>query len=113
MEQAFAKSGRRRAANEFRRSACVFVASKRSRGTPLRHMDCATKADWVCEGTMENRADGIVARGDLMADEGAFCLFHAHEPIDLLPNDEGKKLSQHGLAMPPPGQQSKPASMWF
>jgi hypothetical protein len=97
MEQAFAKSGRRRAANEFRRSACVFVASKRSRGTPLRHMDCATKTDWVCEGTMENRADGIVARGDLMADEGAFCLFHAHEPIDLLPNDEGKNFRNTDL----------------
>lgn len=24
-----------------------------------------------------------------MADEGAFCLWHAHEPVDLLPNDEG------------------------
>merc|ERR1711988_1446288 len=97
MEQAFAKSSRRRAANEFRRSACVFVAAKRSKGPALRHMDCATKADWVCEGMMENKGDGIVAQGDLMADEGAFCLFHAHEPIDLLPNDEGKNFRNTDL----------------
>jgi hypothetical protein len=97
MEQAFAPSSRRRAANEFRRSACVFVAAKKSKGPALRHMDCATKADWVCEGTLENRGDNIVAQGDLMADEGAFCLFHAHEPIDLLPNDEGKNFRNTDL----------------
>merc|ERR1712178_182300 len=54
-------------------------------------------ADWVCEGTLENKAGDIVAQGDLMADEGAFCLFHAHEPIDLLPNDEGKNFRNTDL----------------
>merc|ERR1712054_204037 len=70
---------------------------KRDGGPALRHMDCATKADWVCEGMMENKGDGIVAQGDLMADEGAFCLFHAHEPVDLLPNDEGKNFRNTDL----------------
>merc|ERR1712167_291246 len=46
--------------------------------------------DWVCEGTLANPPTGqAIVQGDLMADEGAFCLFHAHEPLDLLPNDEG------------------------
>jgi len=32
-----------------------------------------------------------------MADEGAFCLFHAHEPVDLLPNDEGTNFKNTDL----------------
>merc|ERR1719399_1331165 len=60
-------------------------------------MHCEVKADWVCEGTLENKAGDVVAQGDLMADEGAFCLFHAHEPVDLLPNDEGKNFRNTDL----------------
>merc|ERR1719456_1261818 len=81
---------RRRRANDFRRHACVYVASRRRKGPVLLPMDCATKANWVCEGTLANPPNGqAIVQGDLKADEGAFCLWHAHEPVDLLPNDEG------------------------
>lgn len=49
---------------------------------------------------MSNPANGQVivpVKGDLMADEGAFCLFHAHEPLDLLPNDEGNNFRNTDL----------------
>merc|ERR1712054_504438 len=38
-----------------------------------------------------------VVQGDLKADEGAFCLWHAHEPLDLLPNDEGNNFRNTDL----------------
>merc|ERR1711907_277520 len=81
---------RRRRAGSFRRGGCIMVASSRRSGRVLRSMDCAAKSDWVCEGTLANPPTGqAIVQGDLKADEGAFCLWHAHEPVDLLPNDEG------------------------
>lgn len=64
----------------------------------LQPMDCSTKMDWACEGTLANPPTGqAIVQGDLKADEGAFCLWHAHEPIDLLPNDEGKNFRNTDL----------------
>jgi len=61
-------------------------------------MDCAAKSSWICEGTLSNPAVGEpVVQGDLMADEGAFCLWHIHEPVDLLPNDEGRNFRNTDL----------------
>merc|ERR1712070_67466 len=77
---------RRRAGNEFRRHGCIMVGNNN-----LHPLDCAAKSDWVCEGTLANppnMGEHAMVQGDLMADEGAFCLFHAHETADLLPNDE-------------------------
>merc|ERR1711988_36421 len=66
------------------------LSSGRRSGPVLRSMNCAAKSNWVCEGTLPNPSTGsAIAQGDLKADEGAFCLWHAHEPVDLLPNDEG------------------------
>jgi hypothetical protein len=90
--QDFARTGirRRHQVNSFRRSACIALAGRRRKGPLLKPMNCESKADWVCEGTLANPSSGeAIVRGDLMADEGAFCLWHAHEPVDLLPNDEG------------------------
>merc|ERR1712139_432982 len=55
-------------------------------------MGCEAKSNWVCEGTLANPSTGkgtFDVQGDLMADEGAFCLWHSHEPVDQMPNDEG------------------------
>jgi hypothetical protein len=87
-------------ANRFRKMACVALthSSAKRRDGALSPMDCATKADWICEGTMANPSDGgLMVQGDLMADEGAFCLWHIHEPVDLLPNDEGKNFRNTDL----------------
>jgi hypothetical protein len=66
--------------------------------TQPRRLDCEEKSDWVCEGTLANPSNGqAVVQGDLKADEGAFCLFHAHEPYDLLPNDESKNFRNTDL----------------
>merc|ERR1711907_103979 len=89
---------RRRRAGAFRRGGCIMVSSSRRSGPVLRSMDCAAKSNWVCEGTLPNPSTGnTIARGDLKADEGAFCLWHAHEPVDLLPNDEGKNFRNTDL----------------
>merc|ERR1712241_1294442 len=50
------------------------------------------RMDWICEGTLDNTlTTGVVATGDLKADEGAFCVWHLpeNEYLDYLPNDEG------------------------
>jgi len=53
-------------------------------------MDCDAKSDWVCEGRTDNALNpAFTVKNDLMADEGAFCLWHYEEPVDMLPNDEG------------------------
>jgi len=110
-EQGFASHQshrRRRAANDFRSKGCIMVASSSRKGPVLLPLDCAAKVDWVCEGTLANPPESTLAnpvngqalvhvKGDLMADEGAFCLFHAHEPVDLLPNDEGQNFQNTDL----------------
>jgi hypothetical protein len=91
---------RRRAANDFRRDGCMMVSSRRRSGPVLRSLDCSAKANWVCQGNMSvsNQLDvNLNVKGDLKADEGAFCLWHADEPIDLLPNDEGKNFRNTDL----------------
>jgi len=100
---------RRRAAHDFRSHGCIMLASRRRKGPVLLPVDCAAKVDWICQGTLQNppevalaNDDGgltsaFVVKGDLMADEGAFCLFHAHEPVDLLPNDEGANFQNTDL----------------
>jgi hypothetical protein len=94
-QQAFALDKNVRRADEFRLHGCVFLSRKGRGGAALRPMDCETKMDWVCQGTLANPPNGVAGPGgfavkeDLMADEGAFCLWHDHEPVDLLPNDEG------------------------
>jgi hypothetical protein len=88
----------RRAGNAFRRHGCVMVSN--NRGSPLQTVDCAAKVDWVCEGTLANPPDmgeHAIVQGDLKADEGAFCLFHAQETDDLLPNDESNGFSNTDL----------------
>jgi hypothetical protein len=55
----------------------------------LEQVGCHQKWDWICEGTLENKLhDDFNATGDLMADEGAFCLWQVKELRDELPNDE-------------------------
>jgi len=50
-------------------------------------------------GMLNNPETGdAIATQDLKADEGAFCLWHVHEPVDLLPNDEGKNFRNTDLA---------------
>jgi len=90
---------RRRAANDFRRDGCVMVSSSRHTGRPvLRSLDCSAKSNWVCQGNSTNQLSAtFIVEHDLKADEGAFCLWHAHEPIDLLPNDEGKNFRNTDL----------------
>lgn len=83
------KNRRRRRSDAFRRGGCLRLSARRRKGPVLMSSDCASKSGWVCEGTVPNPPVNAVAHGDLMADEGAFCLWHAHEPVDLLPNDEG------------------------
>merc|ERR1719236_440746 len=74
------------------------VSSSRRSGPVLLSLDCSRKTNWVCQGNSNNqRSENFNVKGDLMADEGAFCLFHAHEPIDLLPNDEGKNFRNTDL----------------
>jgi hypothetical protein len=62
---------------------------------------CEARTDWICEGTLENRlTPGVVVRGDLKADEGAFCLWHLPraEDADYLPNDEEAGFDNTDLA---------------
>jgi hypothetical protein len=62
-------------------------------------VDCDDKVNWVCQGTLTNPEAGTaVATNDLKADEGGFCLWHVHEPVDVLPNDEGKNFDNTDLA---------------
>lgn len=67
----------------------------------LSSLDCNAKFDWICEGTLNNtlsKDEGIVVSKDLKADEGAFCLWGLHEPVDALPNDEGTNFRNTDLA---------------
>merc|ERR1719181_2756204 len=76
--------------HDFRRTGCVQLRAKTHKGHALLPLECDAKAHWICEGTQNNPEEGEpVATQDLKADEGAFCLWHVHEPVDLLPNDEG------------------------
>jgi len=62
---------------------------------------CKLKTSWICEGTLENRlTTGVIVKGDLKADEGAFCLWHLprEEDSDYLPNDEEDGFSNTALA---------------
>jgi len=55
----------------------------------LQQIGCDWYSDWICEGTLENKLNAdFTATGDLMADEGAFCLWQTTELRDELPNDE-------------------------
>merc|ERR1712187_390791 len=55
----------------------------------LRPIPCGYKYDWICEGTSENKLNAeFVATGELMADEGAFCLWQVKEVRDEVPTDE-------------------------
>jgi hypothetical protein len=83
---------------DFRKTGCVQLGRK-NQGKNLLKLDCNAKASYVCEGTLKNTGhDGVVATLDLKADEGAFCLWHVHGPVDLLPNDEGTNFSNTDLA---------------
>jgi hypothetical protein len=98
---------RRRAANDFRHGGCMMLSSSRRKDSAtlvLRSVDCAAKTNWVCQGNSINDfhekfhvSEKFPVEGDLKADEGAFCLWHAHSPIDLLPNDEGKNFRNTDL----------------
>jgi hypothetical protein len=77
-------------------ATCARLLPSSSNGAvlqPLNQKFCQQhKRTWICEGTSENSlTEGVVARGDLKADEGAFCLWHLpkEELHDYLPNDEG------------------------
>jgi len=86
--------------DEFTRTGCVRL---RQRRPLLASLDCNTKFDWICEGTLNNTLsaqEGIVALNDLKADEGAFCLWDLKEPVDSLPNDEGTNFRNTDLACP-------------
>jgi len=77
------------------------IKAEKGKTAVLEPIDCHHKIDWLCEGTLENKLSasaGIVATGDLKADEGAFCLWHYHEPVDGLPNDEGTNFRNTDLA---------------
>jgi hypothetical protein len=76
--------------------ACARLKAPSSNGPVLLALSEAwceqAKSTWICEGTTENTlTEGVVATGDLKADEGAFCLWHLpkNELNDYLPNDEG------------------------
>jgi hypothetical protein len=100
IEGSFSRSEMRRrfTPKHFKRSACVAVTARRRKQPVLKPISCESKASWVCEGTLANPSSGqAVVQGDLLADEGAFCLWHAHEPVDLLPNDEGKNFRNTDL----------------
>merc|ERR1712187_755259 len=73
------------------RDGCVKLWSRRrSSANGLLPVDCESKIDWACQGTSNNKLNSAFhVKNDLMADEGAFCLWHIHEPVDVLPNDEG------------------------
>jgi hypothetical protein len=76
------------------RSGCVAIRNKK-----LEAINCKTKSNWLCEGTTENTLEPPLAvKKDLRADEGAFCLWHAFEQQDVLPNDEGNGFSNTDLA---------------
>jgi hypothetical protein len=80
--------------SSFQSHACARLAHETASGVlqSLSPGFCTSRSDWICEGTLENRlTTGVVATGDLKADEGAFCLWHlpAEELNDYLPNDEG------------------------
>merc|ERR1712093_646159 len=80
-------------------TGCVRLRHNRRRH--VTSLDCNAKFDWICEGTVENNmssSDGIIASNDLMADEGAFCLWGLEEPVDSLPNDEGTNFRNTDLA---------------
>jgi hypothetical protein len=65
----------------------------------LAAVGCDDKFDWICEGTLTNDLnDEFKATGDLMADEGAFCLWHTREIRDMLPNDENNGFSNTDLS---------------
>jgi hypothetical protein len=58
----------------------------------LSQEHCQWRSNWICEGASDNHlTPGFVVKGDLKADEGAFCLWHLPEDelTDYLPNDEG------------------------
>merc|ERR1712151_1035160 len=83
-----------------KRTGCILMSPQTQR-KGVTAIDCNTKNDWVCEGTYNNtlsESDGIVALGDLLADEGSFCLWHYREPYDMLPNDEGNGFRNTDLA---------------
>jgi hypothetical protein len=84
----------------FRKSGCVRLTPAKQTMI-VKELDCMAKSDWICEGTLDNPVQGSnpteVAHGDLKADEGGFCLWHVHEPVDLLPNDEGKNFRNTDL----------------
>jgi len=85
---------------DFRSTGCVQLRRKGDKkGKALFPLECDAKAHWICEGTLNNPEQGeVVATQDLKADEGAFCLWHVHEPVDLLPNDEGRNFANTDLA---------------
>merc|ERR1712072_27061 len=87
--------------DDFTRLGCVRLRQRGSKH--LARLDCNVKFDWICEGTLDNTLsaeEGIVARNDLKADEGAFCLWGLQEPVDSLPNDEGRNFRNTDLTCP-------------
>jgi hypothetical protein len=87
--------------DDFKWASCMRTErwNQRRRKRLMQRVDCNAKTDWICEGTLQNVGkNGIVAEKDLLADEGAFCLWHVREPVDWLPNDEGKNFKNTDLA---------------
>lgn len=89
--------------NRWRSRSCARLASSSGGDVldSLREDFCQLRIDWICEGTLENHlTPGVVVRGDLKADEGAFCLWQLpdHEYSDYLPNDESDGFSNTDLA---------------
>jgi hypothetical protein len=83
---------------DFMTRECVRILRKND---GLQAISCDDRHDWICEGTsVNNLTEGVVATGDLKADEGAFCLWHLDEDEkhDHLPNDEGNGFSNTELA---------------
>jgi len=69
-----------------------------SGATPMVGVSCEAKVDWLCEGTTTNGGPNLTVEKDLKADEGAFCLWHLHEPVSWLPNDESAGFANSNLA---------------
>ena len=64
----------------------------------LTSLDCFSKSTWMCEGvpTADDVAHG--RGGDLLADEGGFCLWYLQDPSLSLPDDESNGFSNTELA---------------
>lgn len=77
---------------------CVSIHFSRP-GPYLQTNLCSEQLTYLCEGIPASPSRGLRPRGgDLLADEGGFCLWYYDDPVRALPNDESGGFQNTELA---------------